>query len=97
MSGSTYAVTVVVASALLGLWLAVRFDTKATTARGAFLCFAGAWMLPGLAAPLLYAAVAHVPPAFAVLLTVLPVLTGTFVLAAAAMRYLAGLMGEATR
>lgn len=97
MTGSTYAVAVVVAGALIGLWLAVRFDTKATTARGAFLCFAGAWMLPGTAAPLLYAAIAHVPPAFAVLFTVFPVLTGTFVLTAAAMRYLAGLLGEATR
>jgi hypothetical protein len=98
MDPHAYAVAVVVGSALVGLWLAVRLQRFApTNARSAGLCFVVVWLCPALAGPLLVAALLHLPVGLAVLVTVFPVFAVTFGLAGLLLRYLVGLIGHAAR
>jgi len=89
---------VAVGSALTGLWLVVRFERLTPkTGRGAALCFALAWALPGLAEPLLAPAMRHLPVGLAVLVAVFPVLAATFAVIALGLRYLVVAAGHALR
>ena len=92
-----YLMVVVAGAALVGLWIVARLPKAGpTTTRGAALCFALAWVLPGLAPPLLTAALPHLPAGPAVLLTVFPVLGATFAVIGLGLRYVVGLLGGHT-
>jgi hypothetical protein len=92
-----YLVFVVAGGALVGLWIVARLPKAGpTTTRGAALCFLFAWLLPGLAVPLLNAALPHLPAGPAVLVTVFPVLVATFAAIGLALRYVVGLLSGHT-
>lgn len=98
MDAHAYLFVVAVGSAGVGLWLAVRlqrFGPK--TAGTAGLCFLFAWLLPGLAGPLLVAALVHLPVGLALLATVFPVLVASFALTAWTLQYLASRVGHTIR
>ena len=90
-------VVVAAGSGLLGLWLCLRLRLAANSGLAAAACFAGAWFIPVLARPLLQFWLGHLPVGPAILVSVLPVLTATFVLVGAGLRYLAELVGHAVR
>lgn len=88
---------VVAGGALIGLWIVTRLrKVGPTTTRGAAMCFVLAWLLPGLAPPLLTAALPYLPAGPAVLATVFPVLVATFAVIGIALRYVVGLLGGHT-
>ena len=92
-----YLMFVVAGGALVGLWIVARLPKAGpTTTRGAALCFLFAWFLPGLAVPLLNAALPYVPAGPALLVTVFPVLVATFAAVGLALRYVVGLVGGHT-
>lgn len=97
MTPQAFVLVVAFAGGVLGLWLAVRLDVAAATSRHALVLFALAWLLPGLAAPLVTLADAHLRVGLAILATVLPVLTATFLCTAACLRYLIDRLGHAAR
>jgi hypothetical protein len=98
MTTSVDLVAVLVGSALMGLWLAVRLERLTPrSGRTAACCLALAWLVPGLAMPILHFALAHLPPGLAVLSSVFPIFVATFALTALGLRYLVELAGSATR
>lgn len=97
MSPAGFAYVVAVAGAAVGIWLYARLRLQPKSGRAALGCFAAAWFVTTLAPPALAAALTHLPVGPAVLLTVFPVLTASFLLTAAALSYLVGLAGHATR
>ena len=93
-----YLAVVAVGSALVGLWLVVRLPSLAPRSLlGAGFCFAAAWVVPGLAVPLLTFAISRLPIGTAILVSVFPALSATFALLAAGLRYLVGLTDHAVR
>jgi hypothetical protein len=89
---------VAVGSELVGLWVTAKAPSLAPrTLLGAGACFASAWVVPGLAVPLLSAAMLRLPVGFAILAAVFPPLTVTFMLIGAGLRYLVGLTDHAVR
>jgi hypothetical protein len=98
VDANAYLTVVAVASALIGLWLVVRLPSLAPRSLlGAGVCLASAWVVPGLAVPLLSLASARLPIGTAILVSVFPVLTATFALIAAGLRYVVGLTDHAVR
>ena len=98
MHANAYLLVVAVASALVALWLIVRVPSLAPRSLlGAAVCFAAAWIVPGVAVPLLHAAVMHMAIGLAILVAVFPTLTATFVLVGAGLRYAIGLTDHAIR
>jgi hypothetical protein len=98
VSTSAYLAVVAAASALVGLWLIVKLPSLAPrTLLGALVCFAAAWIVPGIAEPLLRAAMARMATGPAILVAVFPPLTATFMLIAAGLRYVVGLSDHAVR
>lgn len=98
MHANVYLAVVAVASALVGLWLIVKFPSLAPRSMlGAVVCFGAASFVPGLAVPLLDAAMMHMAIGLAILVAVFPTLTATFMLIAAGLRYVVGLTDHAIR
>jgi hypothetical protein len=97
VSTSAYLLVVAVASALVGLWLVVRLSLAPRSLLGAGVCFASAWVIPGLAVPLLGAAIMRLPVGLAILVALFPPLTLTFMLVGAGLRFVAGLVDHAIR
>jgi len=97
MTPQAFVLVVALASGALGLWLAVRLDIAAATARQALLAFALAWLLPGLAPPFLTVAEGHVSVGLAILAAVLPVLTATFLCTIACLQYFVDRLRHAMR
>lgn len=98
MHASVYLAVVALASALVGLWLIVRLPWLAPRSMlGAVVCFGAAWIVPGFAVPFLNAAMMHLATGLAILVAVFPVLTATFMLIAAGLRYVIGLTDHAIR
>lgn len=98
MNTGVYIVAVFVGSGLMGLWLAVRFDRLTPrSGRSAACCLALAWLVPGLAMPILDFALARLSLGLAILASVFPIFVATFALTAFGLRYLAELAGGATR
>jgi hypothetical protein len=96
MSGQLYLTCVVAGSGWVGLWLCVRLRLAAKRALSAAGCFAAAWVIPGLAGPLLHFWLGRAPLGLAILAAVFPVLTATFACACAGLRYLVDRLGHAT-
>lgn len=98
MAPQAYLMVLTAGSALVGMWLAVRFERIAPkTGRGAALCIVAAWLLSGLVGPFFAAARLHLPIGLALFVATFPVFAVTFALVAAALRYFVGLLGHATR
>jgi len=98
VSAGAFLAVVAIASALVGLWLIVKVPSLAPRSLlGAGVCFGSALIVPGLAVPLLSATIARLAVGPAILVAVFPLLTATFVLIAAGLRYLAGLTDHAIR
>jgi len=98
VDATLFLVLVAIGSALVGLWLLARLPSLAPKSLlGAAVCFGSAWIVPGLAVPLLAAAMLRLPIGFAILVAVFPLLTATFMLVGAGLRYLVGLTDHATR
>lgn len=97
MSPQVVVVVEAVGGSLLGCWLCLRLQLGAKSGLAAAACFAGAWLVPLLASPLLAFWLGRLPVGPAILLSVLPVLTATFVLVGAGLRYLTDLVGHAFR
>ena len=82
-------------SALVGLWLIVRFPSLAPRSLlGATACFAAAWIVPSFAVPLLDAAMVRMAVGLAIVVSVFPALTATFALIAAGLSYVFGLSAD---
>jgi hypothetical protein len=85
---------VLIGSGLVGFWLSLRLPRfTPRTVAGAAALLVVAFLLPRLALPLLRPALAALPPADAVLVTVLPVFTLTFACVAWALRFLVSVAG----
>ena len=95
MSAELFVACVVAGSAGVGLWLCVRLRLAAKSGLSAAACFAAAWVLPGVAVPLVGFWLERVPAGPAILAAVFPVLTAAFALTAAGLRYLVDRLGSA--
>jgi hypothetical protein len=95
---TAYLVVVAMGSALVGLWAVAKLPALAPRSLlGAAVCFGAAWVVPGLAVPLLDMAMTHLATGLAILVAVFPLLTATFMLIGAGLRYLVGLTDHAIR
>ncbi len=98
MDATGLLVAVAIGSALVGLWLIARLPSLTPRSLlGAAVCFGAAWVVPGLAVPLLDAAMPRLAVGPAILVAVFPPLTATFMLFGAGLRYLVGLTDHAIR
>jgi hypothetical protein len=96
VDADVFLLVVALGSALVGLWLIARHPWLAPQSLlGAAACFAAAWVLPGLAEPLLKLALTRFGVGLAIVLTVFPALTATFALIAAGLCFVFGLSGGA--
>jgi hypothetical protein len=98
MSVQAFVVAMLFGSAAIGLWAAVRYPRFMPTSFGRAVVFlVVAMLVPILALPLLALTVPLLPPAAAVLLSVLPVFVAAFTLKALVLRFLVGTIGSAVR
>jgi hypothetical protein len=98
MSVQAFVAALLVGSGAIGLWTAVRYPHLAPrTAGRAFLFLLVALIVPALAPPLLALTLPVLPPAAAVLLSVLPVFVAAFTLKALVVRFAIGLLGSGLR
>ena len=93
MSVEAFVAALLVGSGAIGLWTAVRYPrlTPRTVGRAVAFLLA-AMVVPALALPLLSLTVPVLPPAAAVLLSVVPVFVAAFTLKALVVRFLIGLV-----
>jgi len=98
VDATVFLLAVAIGSALVGLWLIARLPwLTPRSLLGAAVCFGAAWVVPSFAVPLLKAAMAPIGVGPAILLTVFPLLTLTFMLIGAGLRYLVRLTDHAIR
>ena len=98
MSVETLVVAMLVGSGAIGLWAAVRYPRFVPTSFGRAAVFlVAALVVPVLALPLLALTVPVLPPAAAVLLSVVPVFVAAFTLKALVVRFVIGMLGSTIR
>jgi hypothetical protein len=98
MSVGALVAALLLGSGAIGLWAAVRYPRLMPGSYGRALVFLLAAMLvPALALPLLALTIPVLPPAAAVLLSVLPVFTAAFTLKALVLRFVISALGGAVR
>jgi hypothetical protein len=98
MSVQAFIAALLLGSGAIGLWAAVRWPRLAPRTLGrAFVFLVAAMLIPALALPLLALTLPVLPPAAAVLLSVLPVFVAAFTLKALVVRFLIALLGSAVR
>ena len=98
MSVDALVAALLLGSGAIGLWAAVRYPrfVPQTFGRAAIFLIA-AVLVPILALPLLALTVPVLPPAAAVLLSVVPVFVAAFTLKALVVRFVIGLLGSSIR
>jgi len=98
MSVEAFVVALLIGSGAIGLWTAVRYPRLTPRTVGRALAFLlAAVLVPALALPLLALTIPMLPPAAAVLLSVVPVFVAAFTLKALVVRFLIGMLGSGIR
>jgi hypothetical protein len=98
MSVQALVVALLLGSSAIGLWAAVRYPRLVPHSLGRAVVFMlVALVIPALALPLLALTIPVLPPALAVLLSVLPVFVAAFTLKALVLRFVIGMLGSGLR
>ena len=98
MSVQALVVALLLGSGAIGLWAAVRYPRFIPHSfKRAIVFLVVAMLIPALALPLLALTIPVLPPAPAVLLSVLPVFVAAFTLKALVLRFVIGLLGSGLR
>ena len=98
MSVHAFIAALLVGSGAIGLWASVRYPRfMPHSFRRAVVFLVVAMVIPALALPLLALTMPVLPPAAAVLLSVLPVFIAAFTLKALVLRFMVSLLGGSVR